>query len=191
MILLSSKGSSSCQLWASRPPPLLSKEGGSVRVPCRVCIILKFITLTQLLMILRIHTKCSDTNCNDSAFSKPKSVDFFWFLKLLTMTLHELVIRFPSLSWHHTNIAFVNQYSHTTENQYICPQYCVFIFIHLRYFILTYSRVCILVLVSLSTRVYTRVSNINFTQLVLSFIRSSRDFTTQHPHKKEYHIIYL
>jgi len=131
--------------------------------------------------------------CKDTTFSKPKSVDFlfyFWFLILLTMTFHELVIRFPSLSWHHTNIAFINQHSHKTEDQYTCPQYYIFIFIHLRYFMLTYSRVCILVVVLLSTRVCTRVPNINFTQLVLSFIRSSCDFITQHPHKKEYHIIY-
>jgi hypothetical protein len=48
----------------------------------------------------------------------------------------------------------------------------------------------LLVLVLLSTRVYTRVSNNNFTQLVLSFIRSSCDFIAQHHHKREYHIIY-
>jgi hypothetical protein len=133
----------------------------------------------------------SQITCNDPAFSKPKSVEFFLFSTLLTMTFNELVIRFPSLSWHHTNIAFINQHSHKTENQYTCSQYYIFIFIHLRYFILTYSWVCILILVSLSTRVYTRVSNINFKQLILSFIRSSCDFTTQHLHKREYHIIYL
>jgi hypothetical protein len=82
------------------------------------------------------------------------------------MTFRELIIRFPSLSWHHTDIAFVNQHSHKTDNQYTCPQYYIFIFIHLRYFILTYSWVCILVLVSLSTWFYSRVPNINFTQLV-------------------------
>ncbi|KAL9353365.1 hypothetical protein Peur_056045 [Populus x canadensis] len=65
---VSSKGSSSCQPWAPRFMPLLSKEGGSVLVPCRVRTILKFIVATHLLMILRIHTKCSDTNCNDPAF---------------------------------------------------------------------------------------------------------------------------
>jgi hypothetical protein len=112
------------------------------------------------------------------------------FTILLIMTLHELVIRFPSLSWHHMDIAFVNQHSHKMEDQYTCPQYYIFIFIHLRYFILTYSWFYILVLVSLSTRVYTQVSNINFTQLVLSFIRSPCDFTTQYPHKREYHIMY-
>jgi hypothetical protein len=106
------------------------------------------------------------------------------------MTFRELVIRFPSLSWHHTYIVFINKHSHNTNTQYTCPQYYISIFIHLHYIILTYSWVCILVLVSLSTRVYTRVLNNNFTQLVLSFIRSSCDFTTQHPHKKEYHIIY-
>jgi len=54
-------------------------------------------------------------------------------------------------------------------------------FIHLHYIILTYLWVCILILVSLSTR----VSNDNFTQLLLFFIWSSCDFIIQHPHKKE------
>jgi len=45
-----------------------TKEGGSVRVPCRVRTILKFITTTQLSMILRIQTKSYDTNCNNPAF---------------------------------------------------------------------------------------------------------------------------
>jgi len=60
---------------------------------------------------------------------------FFLFSILLTMTFRELVIMFPSLSWHHTDIAFINQHSHKTDNQYICPQYLFFIFIHLHYFI--------------------------------------------------------
>jgi hypothetical protein len=88
---------------------------------------------------------------------------FFKFSILLTMTFRELVIRFPSLSWHHTYIVFINQHSHNTNTQYTCPQYYISIFIHLHYIILTYSWVCILVLISLSTRVYTRVLNNNFT----------------------------
>jgi hypothetical protein len=35
---------------------------------CRVRTILKFITTTQLSMILRIQTKSYDTNCNNPAF---------------------------------------------------------------------------------------------------------------------------
>jgi len=100
---------------------------------------------------------------------------------LLTMTFHKIVIRFPSLSWHHMDIVFVNQDSHKTVT-------CILIFIHLHYIILKYLYICIHVLASLSTRVYTRVMNENFTHLVHSFIQSSCDFTAQHPHKREYHI---
>jgi len=126
--------------------------------------------------------------CNDPAFSKPKSVDFFLFSIILALTFRELVITFPSLSWHQTDIVFVNQHSHKMDTQYTCPYYYIFISLHLHYIIVTYSWVCILVLVSLSTRVYTWVSNGNFTQLVHSFVRSSCEFTTQHLHKIEYHI---
>ena len=63
--VISSKRSLSYQPWF---PPLLSKEGGSVRVLCQVYTILKFTTTTQLSMILMIQTKCSDTNCNNLTF---------------------------------------------------------------------------------------------------------------------------
>jgi hypothetical protein len=46
----------------------METEGGSIRVPCRVRTILKFITTTQLSMILRIQTKSYDTNYNNPAF---------------------------------------------------------------------------------------------------------------------------
>jgi hypothetical protein len=43
------------------------------------------------------------------------------FSILLTMTFHELVIRFPSLSWHHMSIVFINQHCHKTVTQYTYP----------------------------------------------------------------------
>jgi len=86
--VVSSKGSLSCQPWAPRPPPLLSREGGSVRVPCQVRTILKFTTTTQSLMILRIQTKCSDTNCNNPAFQAQNNGNFFLYINVYENPWH-------------------------------------------------------------------------------------------------------
>jgi len=75
---ISSKRSLSYQPWTPWFPPLLSKEGGSVRVPCRVYTILKFTTTTQLSMILKIQTKCSDTNCNNLTFQAQNNGNYIY-----------------------------------------------------------------------------------------------------------------
>jgi hypothetical protein len=78
--VVSSKGSLSRKPWAPRPPLLLYKEGGSVCVPCWARIILKFITITSLLMILRIQTKGSDINGNNLAFQAKTIVNLYIYI---------------------------------------------------------------------------------------------------------------
>jgi hypothetical protein len=102
---VSFKGSSSCQPWAPLFPPLLSKEGGSVRVPCRVHTILKFTAATQLSVILKIQTKCFDTNCNNPAFQAQNSSKSFFPLYLTHMVP---VIDEPDPSHHQNTIHTIN-----------------------------------------------------------------------------------
>jgi len=75
--VVSSKESLYCQSWAPQHSLLLYKEGDSVHVPCLVRTILKFITTTQLSIIIRIQIKCSDTNCNNPAFQSQNNNIFF------------------------------------------------------------------------------------------------------------------
>jgi hypothetical protein len=58
-------------------------------------------------------------NYNDRLF-QAKNGGIFLSLILLTMTFCELVIRFPSLSWHHIDTVFVNRHSYKTDTQYTC-----------------------------------------------------------------------
>jgi hypothetical protein len=105
---VSSKGSSSCQPWAPWFPPLLSKEGGSVRVPCRVRTILKFTTATQLSVIPRIQTRCSDTNCNNPAFQAQNNSNFFYIYINIYLTPMVPEISEPDPSHHQKTIHTIN-----------------------------------------------------------------------------------